>query len=470
MAVHYHRADWEDGRVAPYQVELDCGILVFVPTDTDDLCKAVERAWWEPVFREHKDAHRDRRIFDRPGRYLVVAPTWISGSLVRGGEQVADAFPPLRLHVTEVQISLDRVRGRTAQPEGWISLRSTDDEKVFAVPDDSAYARCFREANPGLFVDEDECTDPACGSSACRVAAAQCNGHLCVERLRSCRAGTADPDQRDERGQTALLSAVRRRWIEGVKVLLAMSADANLGDACEDRRPLHHAVQECHEAVPLLLQARADPNLQDRNVATDPNAKSRSFQQSQLHRTALHYAAEAGHGDITKALLQARASPDLRDGLCKVPLHLAIAEKHEEVVDILLSGNADVNLGNLQVGQQFSPLMDAVYRNDCSLAQKLIAARADLNMTGKSGMTALHLSVRAQREELSRLLVASACDTSIEALGMTAADFALKNKNVALAQLLGAQTSAEEIQLEHKRSKVNKELQDPLLRAELYID
>jgi len=150
----------------------------------------------------------------------------------------------------------------------------------------------------------------------------------------------------------------------------------------------------------------------------------------------------AGNRDAVRELLAAKASPDIRDGDFKVPLHLAIEDQQDELVDILLDSNANLNLGNAQIGLQSSPLLDAVYRRDCTLARKLIAAKADVDHEGKNGMTALHLAIRARNQELASMLVAAGCKTDLQALGMTATEFALKTGMTNLATTLGHHTSA----------------------------
>merc|ERR1719433_1439001 len=107
-----------------------------------------------------------------------------------------------------------------------------------------------------------------------------------------------------------------------------------------------------------------------------------------------------------------------------------------EVVDILLHSEAAVDLGNYRIGLNSSPLLDAAYRNDQQVALKLIRARANINLAGKSEMTALHLAVRAKHMQMAHLLVDEGCDITLRASGMTAADLATKNNLHELASFL----------------------------------
>merc|ERR1712187_1069650 len=100
---------------------------------------------------------------------------------------------------------------------------------------------------------------------------------------------------------------------------------------------------------------------------------------------------------------------------------------HAGVVDLLLSSNASVDIGNMRIGLKSTPLVDAAHKNDCATARKLIHARANLNIVGQRGLTPLHLAVRSRHELMARILIEAGCDTNVMALGMTAAQFAAKN-------------------------------------------
>lgn len=77
--------------------------------------------------------------------------------------------------------------------------------------------------------------------------------------------------------------------------------------------------------VPLLLDAKADPNVFDFNLLTP-----------------LHMAAKSGFIEIVQALLAAKANPNLYGGIDKVtPLHLAAENGHLEIVKALLAAKAD---------------------------------------------------------------------------------------------------------------------------------
>eukprot|EP00746_Dinoflagellata_sp_MGD_P067307 gnl/MRDRNA2_/MRDRNA2_27783_c0_seq1.p1 gnl/MRDRNA2_/MRDRNA2_27783_c0~~gnl/MRDRNA2_/MRDRNA2_27783_c0_seq1.p1 ORF type:complete len:423 (-),score=105.31 gnl/MRDRNA2_/MRDRNA2_27783_c0_seq1:114-1382(-) len=422
----------------------------------------MEAAWWEAVFRTHLvKPDQLRAAFDWPGDYLVVRDTFLSSESDRlQGEKVGDVKVPATVEVLEVQVSGDRVRGRLKQPAGWISLRSTDNEKVFAVPGTSMHARMFREFNPGLFCSD--CKDPCCEFPAAPAHILDGSRMPSVADLRSCGSG-ADVNAPDENGFTALIAAVSWQWMQGLDALCEMKADVDKGDA-RGKRPLHYALQGSEDIIRRLLDAEADPAQQDKNEDVQ---NLRGLEVRELHRTPLHYAVHDGLlGAVTLLLEGSRGAKivNIRDADYKTAFHLALEHDHRAIVDALLQANADVNLGNLDLGLTTSPLMDAVYRNDLPMASMLVAANAKLDLMNKSNMTALHIAARGSHVEMVKLLVEAKCDTTLEVNGKTAADLADKNGSEEIAVLLGSTTK------KAQGEKVVDPIMDPALRAALFLE
>merc|ERR1711920_116299 len=99
-----------------------------------------------------------------------------------------------------------------------------------------------------------------------------------------------------------------------------------------------------------------------------------------MHRTPLHYCAAAGDLESAKALIDAGGSSNIQDADFATPLHLAIDEDHDEIFDILVASKADVNVGNVKIGLDSSPLLDAAHKGNHELTLKLLDARADVNL------------------------------------------------------------------------------------------
>merc|ERR1719160_133787 len=223
--------------------------------------------------------------------------------------------------------------------------------------------------------------------------------------------------------------------------LLKMKADVTIADK-NKAQALHMCVQHETELMNILLEAKADPNCRDNNPDYDPEFRSVSFGDRVEHRTPLHYCCAEGLEEQAKMvpiLIQAKADLDVQDGQGKTPLHLAIEEKHAEFVDILLRSKADVNLGNLSSNFQNSPLMDAAHEGQCDVALKLISAKADINKKGKQGLSALHFAARRGRTKMVQILMEANADASQTSDLGTALDLAKKKGGSELLKLFGVE-------------------------------
>lgn len=290
-------------------------------------------------------------------------------------------------------------------------------------------------------------------------------GEPSPQQLRKACAGQ-DVDEKDHTGETALLAAARRNDLPLVLELIAMSADVNTPGK-RQQRPLHHAVFHGVDLARALLRARADPNVQDTDPEFDPEFTSTTFGDRLEHRTPLHYSCAAlGDAEMAALLIEAGARLDVQDSQLKAPLHLAIEEGHAEVIDTLLRARADVNLGNIESGLSNTPLMDAAHAGKRDLAEKLIAAGADVNAQGKSDMSALHLAARRGDAGVARLLLAARADPAQRSQCGTAAELAKKRPGSGpLLELLGV--SAAEPPAEGKPTSIAS--LDAAQRAALFL-
>lgn len=244
-------------------------------------------------------------------------------------------------------------------------------------------------------------------------------------------------------GETALLFALKCHWHAAVHALLGLKVDPNCaGKNCE--RAINVVASRFSGAVQadltkVLFEAKANPQLQDKDPNKDPDYHSVSFQEREWHRTALHYAAEGGHTGMMRLLVDARAELNVQDAQYKMPLHLAIESKELDAVCLLIDSRADINTGHIEIGLATSPLVDAAYRGDQALMQLLIGARANLDHRGKQDMTALHMAARGRHAGAARILVEAGADTTLVAGGKSGGELAFKNGlSETVALLLGS--------------------------------
>eukprot|EP00931_Biecheleriopsis_adriatica_P086391 TRINITY_DN61074_c0_g1_i1.p1 TRINITY_DN61074_c0_g1~~TRINITY_DN61074_c0_g1_i1.p1 ORF type:complete len:378 (-),score=76.21 TRINITY_DN61074_c0_g1_i1:450-1583(-) len=275
-----------------------------------------------------------------------------------------------------------------------------------------------------------------------------------------------DLDARSYQEETALLTAMACKWEPGVKTLLELRADPNAAGK-NSMRPLHLAVQLGEDCVRQILSARADPNLQNKDPNKDPDFDSKSFEEREWHRTALHYASSSPRDVLTMSmLLLSRADPNVPDAQCMTPLHVAIEAQNLKGLQLLIQASADVNVGNYSMGMKTSPLIDAAYHNDLQTMRELISARADLDKKGKQDMTALHVAARGRHSEAVKLLVEARADFTIRAMGKTPGELAAKNGMLDAASLLGCGYAAD---IEQKENSTNI-VMDAKMRALLHMD
>eukprot|EP00931_Biecheleriopsis_adriatica_P097077 TRINITY_DN7083_c0_g1_i1.p1 TRINITY_DN7083_c0_g1~~TRINITY_DN7083_c0_g1_i1.p1 ORF type:complete len:492 (-),score=93.99 TRINITY_DN7083_c0_g1_i1:72-1433(-) len=245
-----------------------------------------------------------------------------------------------------------------------------------------------------------------------------------------------DINERNYKGETALMAAVAKNWTVGVQTLLKMKASVDSVDK-KGMCALHRACSCGPSMVGLLVAARANPNLQDIDPDFDPEFTSTTFGDHPEHRTPLHYSCLEGDLESARLLVQARADMNVQDGRRMSPLHLAIEENKDAVVDFLLKSGADVDLCSLTSGMKNSPLMDAAHKGKHVLAGKLLASGANVNKIGKQDMTALHLAARRGDPKTVKILLEARADATLESKCGTALHLARKHNSAELLQLFG---------------------------------
>eukprot|EP00747_Dinoflagellata_sp_TGD_P131035 gnl/TRDRNA2_/TRDRNA2_174912_c9_seq15.p1 gnl/TRDRNA2_/TRDRNA2_174912_c9~~gnl/TRDRNA2_/TRDRNA2_174912_c9_seq15.p1 ORF type:complete len:219 (-),score=42.89 gnl/TRDRNA2_/TRDRNA2_174912_c9_seq15:333-965(-) len=209
--------------------------------------------------------------------------------------------------------------------------------------------------------------------------------------------------------------------------------------------------------VRVLMEKRADPNIQDRDLEKDPEFSSKSFEEREEHRTPLHYCAAYDLISAAAILLEAAADPNIIDCQHMTPLHLATREQSSpEMVDLLLASKADPN--EINARSSSTPLMEAARLGNAKLTSSLIRAKAHMDLTGKQNMTALHMAIRGRHEDVARLLIEAGCDTNIKAFGKTAGELASTNGARGIAKLLSSEQSVNLNRTECMDDRIKKKL------------
>jgi hemoglobin len=141
----------------------------------------------------------------------------------------------------------------------------------------------------------------------------------------------ADPPLAQERysGRTLLHGAAAAGNCETVGLLLRLGADPNVADG-GGHTPLYSVANECQargaaDVVRALVQAGARVDARD----------------GVKHCTALHMAARRGNVEVAEALLDSGAGIELRDSLGETPLRRAVNCGQTNVARLLIERGAD---------------------------------------------------------------------------------------------------------------------------------
>ena len=123
---------------------------------------------------------------------------------------------------------------------------------------------------------------------------------------------------------------------------------------------------------------------------------------------SIHDAATKGNIEAVKQHLDAGADVELKCVNCGgTVLRHAVSGGHIEIVELLVSKDADVN-AKTEEGE--SPLHLAANRGHKEIIELLIARGADVDAKGDSGRTPLHVAAQKGHKEIIELLIAKGAD------------------------------------------------------------
>ncbi len=153
-----------------------------------------------------------------------------------------------------------------------------------------------------------------------------------VEWVELLLANGADPNERDEDGNTALQAAILHGDDELARLFLVHGVDVNAKNH-GNLTALHcAAIGGRGGIVFLLLTKGADVNASDNHGDTP-----------------LHNAALRGYGEVVKVLLNHSANPGVKNSRGRTPLDEAVRRGHKEIVQLLTAKTAGAG-ANAQSG------------------------------------------------------------------------------------------------------------------------
>ena len=179
----------------------------------------------------------------------------------------------------------------------------------------------------------------------------------------------ADVNATNKYNETALLVACQKLNAEAINVLLNARADPTISDY-EDYTCLHHG--GCSkENLQAMIHHGADVNATNKN-----------------NITPLMHACENGDIDAINILLNAGADPNIADVHGYTALHDAVEGFcSTESLRAIIDHGADVNARN---NNSVTAIMIACYKGNTDAISVLLKAGADLNMTDGNGASCIH--------------------------------------------------------------------------------
>ena len=208
----------------------------------------------------------------------------------------------------------------------------------------------------------------------------------------------ADIDTPNEQGMTPIMIASKEGRTAVVGALAAKLADTSKADNKGNTALMWAALSGFQNIVKMLL---ASLSLMSPDDPKGVNAKNDDGKNS------LIFAAEGGHTDTVKLLIDRGADIKARDGRGHSALHYAGAGGHTSTIKRLIENHADVNARD---GKDRTPLYYAIVRGHVETAELLIENKADINAKNNEGKTPVMLAAEGGHRDIVKLLIENKAD------------------------------------------------------------
>ena len=229
-----------------------------------------------------------------------------------------------------------------------------------------------------------------------------------------------------------LIVAVRRGWLDAVKLLLDFGAETErtdkegltalawakkLGDQNIEKLLAQSGANTAADvhgsAENALLIAAASGDLARVRALLSAGANANAHVDSvEGRKTPLSEAAKAGYSEIIRVLIAAGAEADKPVGerlgtMGQTPLMIAAERQHVAAVNALLEAKADVTATDTVVfgGGRETPLHYAARGGSREVTEILIKAGAKISARSKSGNTALKIALGEGHDDIIELLL-----------------------------------------------------------------
>ena len=271
-------------------------------------------------------------------------------------------------------------------------------------------------------------------------SAASCGNEEVVKLLLSEPRTLGVINHEDEDDETPLFSAANNGHTEIVQLLVKYDADVNILTKNNDSALRVAARDGNDEMVQLLLEAKADPLVQTKDDGYTPlhsaaryghdtvltillrKSKENIDTNDAYKNTALLLAADNGEEKCVEVLLKNGAKAGCQNNREATALISAARYGYTKIAQMLLTPDTNeyAALSKLEIDEQddsgFTALQWAVYKGHKDIVEMLLSCNADVSLGDTDGDTALHLAAIL------------GYDTVIKALLDKGADWRVKNK------------------------------------------
>ncbi|ACE05786.1 hypothetical protein Aasi_0363 [Candidatus Amoebophilus asiaticus 5a2] len=242
----------------------------------------------------------------------------------------------------------------------------------------------------------------------------QAAGKGCIKLVEKLVELGADIDLKDNYGNTALHQAAGKGYIKLVEKLVKLDADINVKNN-NGRTPLHQAVSGKRiRTATQLIELGAQINLKDNRGSTSlmiakklgNNKIIKCLEEAQLriNQNLISAAKVGGHQEIITCINRG-ADINTTDKLGRTPLILAVIQRSEEIVHLLINKGADINKSDNEKG--YNPLIWAALIDYIDITHILIEKGANLNIRDRDGNTALMIAEKLGNNKIIGCLKAA---------------------------------------------------------------
>ncbi len=235
--------------------------------------------------------------------------------------------------------------------------------------------------------------------------------HGNTERLRQWIEAGGDVNVSAGKGFTLMRIACLFGYTDIIEMLINANADI---ECCDEngKTLLIHCCSNMSGFVKLMIESdtsntpyrKSGPNIESLKllVKAGANVKVRGNDGD----TPLHRACLDGFTDIVEVLIKAGADVNIIGRWETTSLHNACLRGHKEIVKILLSSDVSSSI-NAQNEFKETPLLVACHKGFIDIAEMLIKAGADVNITDNHIQTPLHVASMHGHTNIIKLLIAA---------------------------------------------------------------